>query len=308
MRILVVGAGATGGLFGGLLARAGRDVTFLVRAHRAEVLRQRGLEIVSPRGDFRLEPQLVQTGEIDAPYDLTVLGVKAFALESAIGDFAPAVGENTMILPLLNGMRHIDLLVERFGEKPVLGGVCIVASTLDDRGRIVQLNEMQSIAYGERAGGLTPRLLEVDATLKNAGFDATASEHIVLDMWQKWVFLATLAGSTCLLRGSIGAIVSAGGAEVVSRLFDECVAVAKASGYEPGATFLAQTRERVTDAGSPLTASMYRDQQQGLPVEADQILGDLLERARGFRVDAPVLAAAYTQLNVYQRARAASAS
>lgn len=303
MRILVVGAGATGGLFGGLLAHAGRDVTFLVRAARAAQLRERGLQIRSPHGDLNIAPQIAQSETIAAPFDVILLGLKAYTLEGAMDDFAPAVGPQTLILPMLNGMRHIDLLVERFGDDKVLGGVCIVASTVDADGRIVQLNEAQQLVYGQRDGKTGPRVAEVDATLQGAGFTATLSDHILRDMWEKWVFLASLAASTCLMRGSVGSIVEAGGAPVISAIFDACASVAHESGYTPSDAFVARMRPHLTTPGSPLTASMYRDMQAGSPVEADHVLGDLLARARGFGIQAPLLEAAYAQLNVYQRGR-----
>ncbi len=317
MKILVVGAGATGGLFGGLLAKAGRDVTFLVRANRAAQLRANGLQIKSPNGDVTIVPQIVEAHELKAPFDLVLLGIKAYALEAAIEDFTPAVGPDTMILPMLNGMHHIDLLVHRFGEAPVLGGLCVVASMLDEQGRIVQLNEMQELTYGERSGKITPRIEELDALMQGAGFGAHKSEHIVRDMWEKWVFLASLAASTCLLRGSIGAIVGAAGKSTISAIIDECVAVAHAAGYPPSEQFLLATRARLTAAASPLTASMYRDMQAGSPVEKDAIIGDLIFRARNLPhaltkgdlhagIDTTLLMAAFVSLTMYEHARAAS--
>jgi 2-dehydropantoate 2-reductase len=301
MRILVVGAGATGGLFGGLLAHGGRDVTFLVRAARAAQLREHGLQIRSPRGDLTVAPQIAQTETIASAYDVILLGLKAYALESAIDDFAPAVGPETLILPMLNGMRHLDVLAQRFGGEHVLGGVCLVASTLDGEGRIVQLNEVQQLIYGERSGERTRRVVALDETLQGAGFTATLSDRIIHAMWEKWVFLASLAASTTLLGGSIGAIVAAGGEPVIGRIFDECASVATASGNSPGEAFLANMRPRLTEAGLSLTASMYRDMQAGNRVEADHILGDLLARARAFGLPTPLLEGAYVHMNVYQR-------
>src|SRR6202050_4904405 len=124
MRMLVIGAGSTGGYFGGRLAQAGRDVTFLVRPARAEHLRAHGLEIVSPHGNFTLRPQLVTAGVIKEPFDIVFLTVKAYSLEAALADLAPAVGPSTMILPVLNGMKHVDLLGARFGRQAVGGCVC----------------------------------------------------------------------------------------------------------------------------------------------------------------------------------------
>ena len=152
MRLLVVGAGATGGYFGGRLAQAGRDVTFLVRPRRAAQLREGGLQIVSPHGDVTLTPKLAAVGTIDGPYDAVLLAVKAYSLDAAIEDFAAAIGPETSIVPVLNGMRHIDVLDARFGRHSVAGGVCKVATTVDPDGRIVQLAEFQELAYGERDG------------------------------------------------------------------------------------------------------------------------------------------------------------
>jgi len=296
-----VGAGATGGYFGGRLAQAGRDVTFLVRPARAERLRADGLQIVSPHGDLTLQPQLVTAADIAAPYDVVLLAVKSFGLEAALDDLAAAVGSDTTIVPVLNGMRHIDLLVERFGERPVLGGVCLIASTIDDRGRIVQLSSPSDLIYGERDGRASARLAALDELLQGAGFSARTSTRILPEMWEKWVTLATLGGINCLMRGTVGDIAAApGGTDFASAFLAECAATAAASGYPQTEAFIVRLRAGLTQAGSPLASSMYRDLQSGNDVEADQILGDLLERARGFGIASPLLAAAFTQLKIYQ--------
>jgi len=152
MRMLIVGAGSTGGYFGGRLAQAGRDVAFLVRPARAARLRAAGLEIISPHGGVTLHPEFVTAGGIAAPFDAVLLTVKAFSLDAAMDDLAPAVGSATMILPVLNGMRHMDLLAARFGKDAVIGCACKVATMLDNQGRIVQLSPLQELAYGELAG------------------------------------------------------------------------------------------------------------------------------------------------------------
>jgi 2-dehydropantoate 2-reductase len=304
MRILVVGAGATGGLFGARLAHAGRDVTFLVRPKRAAQLRASGLQVVSPLGDFSIAPQLVESGAIGGTYDLILLGLKAYQLADAIADFAPAVGPETTILPMLNGMKHLDTLTQRFGEAPVLGGVCLVSSTLDDAGRIVQLHEAQALIYGERDGNAGARANAVDTALKDAGFGTTLSQHILRDMWEKWRFLATLAASNVLMRGNIEQLVHAGGAPTIAAIFNECTAIAKAWTYELTDGLVGNALERLTSPGLPLTASMYRDMLGGARVEADHILGDLVARGEELGVAVPLLRAAYTQLNVYQRSLA----
>jgi 2-dehydropantoate 2-reductase len=304
MRILVVGAGSTGGYFGGRLAQAGRDVTFLVRPGRAAYLREEGLQIISPNGDLTLTPRLVTAGEIDAPYDAILLTVKAFSLEAALEAFAPAVGRETMILPVLNGMRHVDVLVARFGEKAVLGCVCKVATMVDEEGRIVQLAKFQELAYGEMKGGASARTKELDAFMQGAGFEAKLSSTIEREMWEKWVLLAALGGVTCLMRGSIGEIVAApGGEEFVLSFLKEVVSVVSAVGHPPTESFLESTKLALTTKGSPLTSSMYRDLQGAREIESDQIIGDLLVRARSTRVATPFLSLANTLLAVYRNRR-----
>ncbi len=304
MRVLVAGAGAIGGYFGARLAAAGRDVTFLVRGARAERLRADGLQITGQDRDFTLrDPQLITAAEIRAPYDVVLLAVKAFALDAALDDIAAGVGGETTIVPVLNGMRHLDVLARRFGERAVLGGLCVISSTIDERGRIVLLSPSQDLTYGELDGELSARVRAVDDTLQNAGFNARASTNIIAEMWQKWVMLATLGAVTCLMRGTVGEIVSVpGGTEFTSAMLDEVMAVSAAAGYPMPAAFV--SRARASSSSSSMQASsMYRDLQSGNDVEADQILGDLVERARGFGVATPLLATAYTQLKVYQRGR-----
>ncbi|HEV2676138.1 MAG TPA: 2-dehydropantoate 2-reductase [Aliidongia sp.] len=301
MRMLIVGAGSTGGYFGGRLAQAGRDVTFLVRPARAEKLRATGLQIVSPHGDFTLTPQLVTADAIEAPYDAILLTVKGYSLDQALDDLAPAVGPETMILPVLNGMKHVDALAARFGAPAVVGCVCKVATFIDDDGRIVQLNKMHDLAYGELNGESSARTARLDQAMQGARFDARLSPTIERQMWEKWVLLASLGGITCLMRGPIGEIAAApGGIQFAEGLLDEVVAVVTAAGHAPSEEFLTATRPLLAQQGSSLTSSMYRDLIKGHPVEVEQILGDLLARARTLGVATPLLATAYTHLSIYQ--------
>jgi 2-dehydropantoate 2-reductase len=301
LQILIVGAGAVGGYFGGRLAQAGRDVTFLVRPSRAKQLSQDGLRIISPHGDAVLSPKLISADKIDAPYDVIFLSVKAYALEAAMNDFAAAVGPETIIFPVLNGMRHIDILTKRFGEHAVIGGVCLVAAEIDHQGRIVQLADFQRLVYGERNGETTPRLKALDATLQGVGFEARLSPEIMQAMWEKWVQLASLGAVTCLMRGTIGEIAAApGGAELSIDVLNECVAVAVACGQKPSEKVLSSHAAAMTTVGSSLTSSMYRDLRKGAAVEADHILGDFIERGSAHGVTTPLLKAAFVNLRIYQ--------
>jgi 2-dehydropantoate 2-reductase len=204
MTILVVGAGATGGYFGARLAQAGREVTFLVRPHRAEQLRERGLRIVGPGNGAGqvVRPNLVMAGELTEPADVVLLSVKATALEAAITDFAPAVGPRTAVVPFLNGMAHLAVLSKRFGESAVLGGVVLIAVQLNDEGDVVQLSPPASMTIGAQDGARTARVQEAYGQLSGAGFDASISDDIIARMWQKWVFIATIGAMTSLMRGT----------------------------------------------------------------------------------------------------------
>lgn len=302
MRMLVVGAGSTGGYFGGRLAQAARDVTFLVRPTRSAQLAEHGLQILSPHGDYTLRPQLIAAHQISGPYDVILLAVKGFSLESAIADMAPAVGPGTMILPVLNGMRHVDILANRFGRSAVAGCACRIAASVDDQGRIVQHSSLQEMAYGEMGGGESSRIERLDSFMRNAGFDARVSPAIEREMWEKWILLAALGGINCLMRGTIGDVAQAPrGIEFARAVLDEIIAVVAAVGVPPGPGFADAVRTMLTAAGSSLTSSMYRDLQRGLPIEADQIIGDLLARAQRGGVATPLIGLIDTHLRVYQR-------
>ena len=303
MKILVVGAGAVGGYFGARLAQAGRDVTFLVRPSRAQHLRSQGLQIVSPHGDLTLQPKTITAKELDSPFDIIFLSVKAQALDQAIDDMAPAVGPNTLVYPVLNGMRHIETLTRRFGDGAVLGGVCMVVSDLDEEGRIVQMNPTQKLIYGELTGETTARIRSFDESLRNSGFDTELSPNINYAMWQKWVMIASLGLITCLLDGPIGEINAVPyGDETALRAVEECAAIATACGFPPSQALLEDMRKRGTTKGSSLTSSMYRDLQKGASVEVDTVLGDLLDHGRSHHVDTPLLQAGCVRLCVYQNA------
>jgi 2-dehydropantoate 2-reductase len=304
MRVLVVGAGAIGGYFGGRMLQAGRDITFLVRPRRAGELASAGLVIKSPNGDVTLKnPPIVQADTIKDSFDVVLLSCKAYDLDDAIKSFAPAVGPQTSIIPLLNGMRHLDVLDNRFGKERVLGGLCAIAVTLNDKREVVQLQPMQSLGFGERDGKVSDRVRAIAQTFSSIN-GASASETVMQDMWEKWVFLASIAAATSLMRAPVGAIVSApGGKEFMLGILDESRAVATAEGFPPRPPALERATAMLTTEGSPLTASMFRDIKAGMPVEADHVVGDLIARGDAAKVPVPRLRVAYTHLKAYEKLR-----
>ena len=303
MRVLFVGAGAIGGYFGGRMLQAGRDVTFLVRPRRASELAAAGLVIKSPNGDVTLKnPPVVQADTIKDKFDVVLLSCKAYDLDDAVKSFAPAVGERTAIIPLLNGMRHMDVLTARFGAKSVVGGVVKCATTLDKDGRILQLAGFQDLAYGERDGKPSPRMTALDAFMQGAGFDARLTPHIAREMWEKWLMLASIGAICCTMRGTVGDVVAApGGLDFIQGVIGEVVAIINAVGVAPSAEAVARITANLTQAGSKQSPSMYRDLVQGLPVEGDAIVGDMVLRGQKAGIAAPLLAAAATHLAVYSQ-------
>jgi 2-dehydropantoate 2-reductase len=309
MRILVVGAGGIGGYFGGRLLEAGRDVTFLVRPRRGAELARTGLSIRSSLGDVHVPaPPTVTAERLASAFGLVLLSCKAYDLEGAMDSFAPAVGADTAILPLLNGMHHLDLLEARFGARNVLGGQCLISTMLDADGRILHLNDTHMLSFGERDGSRSARAEAIASVLSGARFDARLSEAILQEMWEKWVFIATSAGITCLMRATVGDIVAADAAGLASTLLDECRAIAARHGHPPRVASTQRSRTMLTAAGSRLTASMLRDIERGAPIEAWHILGDLLGRCGDKPDHSPVLRIAYAHLRAYEARRAREAA
>lgn len=304
MRFLVVGAGALGGYFGGRLLEAGQDVTFLLRHRRVAQLAQTGLVIHSPAGEAALpSPPHVQAGDINEHFDVVIVACKAYDLNETIDSFAPAIGSDTVILPLLNGMRHLDILKERFGSQRVLGGLCLISAVLDEHGAVLHLNDLHRLVFGELDGMRSARVDAIAAVFAKANFEGLIRDDILQAMWEKWVLIASLAGITSLMRGSIGDIVSAGAQNLSLDLFDECSRIAAHNGFGPGEAAVAQGRGAISAAGSPITASMFKDVERGARTEADHILGDLLGRSNWCPSNSPLLRIAYAHLQTYEARR-----
>lgn len=306
MRILFLGAGAVGGYFGGRLAQAGADVTFLVRPTRAERLARDGLNVASPFGDFALTPRTVVPGRIDAHYDCIVLTCKSYDLHDAIDSVTPAVGAGSMVLPLLNGIAHFDALDSAFGAARVVGGIAHIGATMDADGAIRHLNRVHRLTFGERDGTISARCRELDALLAATPAQHVLSDDIVRALWEKYVMLASLAGMTCLMRANVAEYMrTAAGESIALDLLEECRSIATASGYAPRSAEFAAIRAGTVDRESHMTASMLRDIEAGNRIEADHVVGDLVRRATALGVPCPVLRIVHAHLQAYEARRAA---
>lgn len=307
MKILVLGAGATGGYFGGRLAQAGADVTFLVRERRAAQLAADGLVVKSPHGDFTVRARYVKQSEVRPEYDLVLLTCKAYDLDSALESIRPAMGPDAHLLPLLNGLAHLDRLDTELGAARVVGGTCHVAGTMTPAGEICQLTPLQRIAYGLRPGtspDARGKLEALHAAYQRTSIDAVLADDIMLELWEKYILLTTLATMTCLMRASVGDIMTTNDGEaLMEETLQACVRTAAAAGHPPREKALAGARGFLFERGSAFTASMLRDMESGQRTEGDHIVGDMLRRARAAGVEPGPLRAAYCHLQAYPARR-----
>ncbi len=306
MKILVLGAGGIGGYFGGRLAQAGADATFLVRPKRREQIAKDGLVIESPLGNAKIAAKTVLAGELGPGYDLVLFTCKAYDLDSAMDAIAPAMTGGCAVLPMLNGLAHLDRLDARFGAASVMGGTCQINVVLAADGTVRHMEPLNRILFGERDRSKSARAQAFADALAKTAVDWTWSDDILQDMWEKVAFLATLAATTCLFRGNVAEILAAPeGRAIVARCLEANLAIAAAEGHPVGERMLAWSRERLGTPG-PQSASMLRDMEAGRPVEADHIVGHMLALARRHGIDDTVLALALTHLKTYEARRAAN--
>ena len=302
MKILILGAGAIGGYFGGRLVQAGAEVSFLVRERRAAQLRERGLVVRSPHGDFTVPVRALTQEQIDGPADLVLLTCKAYDLDPAIESIAPAVGANTIVVPLLNGLAHIERLQSAFGPAAIAGGSCGIPATLTPDGEVVQLGGFHRIVFGmlaDTSAAADTRLAQLATLYRTTPVEVELSNDMMLALWEKFVALATLAAMTCLMRGAVGDILAADdGAALLDEAYAACEGTARASGHAPREAAMAGFRKMFSDQQSTITASMLRDLEGGGRTEGVHIVGDMLARARAAGIDPGPLRAAWCHLQV----------
>lgn len=307
MRVLVLGAGALGGYFGGRLAEAGGDVTFLVRPGREAALARDGLMIESPFGDARLPVKTLTADQLQPGWDVILLTCKAYDLADAIATLRPGVDARTAILPVLNGLSHIETLQGEFGAKRVLGGLCKIQATLTPAGVVRQLNDWRWLTFGEMDGTLSPRVSALEAAFAPAlGMEAKAVPNIAQRLWEKLVHLGTSAVGTVLMRANVGEIVRGGGSAWLHDILARNAAVAAHHGHPMPEAFMAEYRALFSDATSAYATSMLRDIEAGNRIEGEHILGFLHEAAQRAGVETAIHAAAALHARAYEQRRAAT--
>ena len=307
MRVLVLGAGAIGGYFGGRLLEAGvaEEVAFLVRPGRKAQLERDGLAIESPAGDFRRRPvRALLAGEAGPGWDVVLLTCKAYDLDAAVEALRPVVGEGTAVVPLLNGISHLERLEAAFGPGRVLGGLTKVATLLTPEGAVRQFAPPQLIEFGELDGRMSPRVLAFQGAFAGTVVQAEAAPDVLRRMWEKLVIFGTVAAATVLMRATLGEVAAApGGAAWLERLLHRNAAIAAAHGH-PARAEVVEGLYLPYLRGTPhATSSMSRDLEAGKRTEADHVLGFLLEAARRAGVPDEVHEAAYIHAKAYEARR-----
>ncbi len=301
MRILVLGAGGVGGYFGGCLVEKGEDVTFLVRSKRKQQLEEKGLVIRSTNGDFSFQPKLVTKGDVVSPFDVILLSTKAYHLKEAIIDLKPFVGDNTMIIPLLNGIAHLSHLQQEFGEEKVMGGLCFIETTLNDEGEVVQTSAADRLVFGEIKHPDSARAKKIAKVLTGTKASFVLSEHILRDMWHKYLFITVMSGVTTLMHAPIGPIrESDGGRDFIRSLFEEAAQIMRRFGAPIQENIVEEHMKTIDKISYDMKSSMQRDMEKGSFIEGEHLQGYLLKLAKQFCIDAPLLKVIYQNLKVYE--------
>lgn len=304
MKILVVGAGAIGGYFGGRLLEKGEDVTFLVRENRRKQLEKTGLIIESINGDIAIQPPMILAGENEDKFDVILITTKSYQLRGAIEDIRPHLKKDGMVLPLLNGVSHVDELIEAFGDDAVIGGLCFIETTLDANGTVVQPSPMNQLVYGERTGERTPRIEWLESTFKGTKADFILSENINQDMWHKYMFITAMSGVTSLMGSSIGPITELeSGKRITIALLNEISNVMTKMDAPIQKDIAKIQFNRICELKRGMKSSMQRDMEKSLPTEAEHLQGFIIKKARELQLSVPILDTIYTKLSLYEEQR-----
>jgi len=289
MRFLVMGSGGVGGYFGGRLAQAGFDVTFVARGAHGAALRERGLRLQSGAGDLHL-PQVQVTDDpaTAGPVDTVLFGVKLWDTQSAALAIRPVLKPDTAVISFQNGVVKDDLLRQALGLRHVAGGVAYIAATIGEPGLIVHNGAMARLVFGEHDGSTSERLSQLAQACTRAGIAHELTPRIGLALWEKFVFLASLSGSTSLARSSIGPIREhPRSRSFLLDLLQEALQVGLAEGVPLAADF-AQNRLAFADSLPPsMTSSMHHDLQRGNRLELPWLSGDVVDRGRRLGVATP---------------------
>ncbi len=304
MKITVLGAGALGGYFGGWLAENGADVTFLVRPKRKAALDRHGLIIESPIGPLKRPIKTVTAETVVADADIILLTCKAYDLDDALASIRPAMGPETAVLPILNGMSHIDRLVAEFGSSRIIGGLCKIQATLGPSGEILHMNQWNEIIFGELDGRLSSRVTTLEALLPTPQTKPKAVTNMREELWKKLVHLGTVATVTTLTRASLGVVnQTKDGPWLIEQTLRSVAEISAAEGFPMSDLYMRDYLKTFRAADSNYKASMLRDMERGGLTEGEHIMGYLRDRATAHGIAAPVFRIAAANVQTYEAGR-----
>lgn len=307
MKIAVMGCGGIGGYFGGLLARAGEDVTFIARGAHLDAIRKNGLQVKSVAGDFHIRAKTTDDPRTVRGVDLVLFCVKGYDTDTAGLQIRPLVGPQTVVLCLLNGVDNEERLAAILGEEHVLTGVVHILSTISAPGVISQTAGPRSLKFGERDGLVTPRVDRILAVLKAAGINAELSPRIQVDLWEKFLFICAQGGVTALARLSIGEILACPETAALYRgVMEEVAAVGRAKGVPlpPDAVDRAMAFAGGLQPG--MRSSLAHDLGQGNRLEVEMLSGTVVRYGREAGVPTPLNFAIYACLKPHHEKALAS--
>ena len=299
MKILVLGIGGIGGFFGGYLSEIGADVTFLVRPKRQKLLTNNGLNIISSLGNLTLKPKMVLAEELTPIYDIIIITCKTYDLDQAISDLKLCKGKG-LIIPLLNGVTHMKKLDKEYGCSNVMGGVAHISSTVNKNGTIEHFSDFRKLTFGDRSLINNEAINSFYQICKKTKFDVILSDNINLDLWKKWVFIATVAGATTLFNTSLGQISKQTyGKQLIIDLFEECKAIGEMNGYVFDKLEADNIIKNITADGSLIKASMQRDVEKKSFTEHEEIFGDLISAGNKKHINYPILSSCFVNMKIY---------
>lgn len=298
MKILILGAGAIGGFFGAHLMKSGADITFLVREKRKDELKKSGINIFSINGELKVNPKLLDKNLSGQHFDVIILTNKSYDLIESIREIKPYVNK-TVIIPLLNGMAHYEILDKEFGKEKIFGGTAYISTAMNNYGSIQQITSKASIKFGPRTQKNINIANEFYEICKETEFECDFSDHIELDLWRKYVLIGATAASTVLFQKPLGEIsATTYGKRLIIEIHEECKKIVLSKGYDIGIEATNYNLKLITDKGSLLKASMLRDFESGKKTECEHILGYLIELAKRNNVQCNLIKAAHTRIQV----------
>ena len=300
MKVLILGIGGLGGFFGAHLQKTNCDVTFLVRENTKKLVSERGIKIQSDFGNFKINPVLITKKDLKINYDVVMISCKAYDLDEAIADLKPSQ-KNAVIIPLLNGQAHVNKLEKAFKKENVFGGVAHVSSNTNAPGEIKHVGKIKRLSFGPRYKGNEEIANDFYQLCRKADFQTILSEDINQDIWEKWIFLATIAGATTLFQTSIDNInTKSNGKIFIQNLWNECINISKENGYELRTESKSLHEDLLLKSDYTFKASMLVDMEKKLMTEHEHIFFEFIKLGKKKKLNTSLLETCYLNMSIYE--------